>query len=389
LASPNVPPRSAAAELAALLDSPEIQGLIADLQETRWTGRPGYPLRVMVGVMLAKSVYAISTWTRTVRLVAEHAALQAALGCEDGVPSEWACYRFARKLRENGPMIAACIDRVTGELHRRLPNYGRDIAIDASDLPAYANGQRLVSKNGPERERFSDPDASWGHRSAVSTRKGGGFYGYRVHAAVCTATGLPVAWEVATARAHESTFVASLLDAAKARGFAAETLAADKAYDNNRVYAECVERDCQPIIPLRMMADVKRGEHLPPSCEHGPWRFAGSDYKRGAAKWRCPTGECKPASTWVKADRLHPLIPRETLRWRGLYRRRAAIEREFGRLKHEWALLPLRVRGIDRVRLHADLTVLAKLATTLGRARTLSATRMGAARRYSAGGGEG
>ena len=25
-----------------------------------------------------------------------------------------------------------------------------------------------------EREAFSDPDASWGHRSAVSTRKGGG-----------------------------------------------------------------------------------------------------------------------------------------------------------------------------------------------------------------------
>jgi hypothetical protein len=37
-----------------------------------------------------------------------------------------------------------------------------------SDLPAYANGQRFVSKDGPERERFSDPDASWGHRSAPS-----------------------------------------------------------------------------------------------------------------------------------------------------------------------------------------------------------------------------
>jgi hypothetical protein len=54
---------------------------------------------------------------------------------------------------------------------------GRDLAIDASDLPAFANGQGYVSKGGRERERFSDPDASWGHRSAVSTRKGGGFYG--------------------------------------------------------------------------------------------------------------------------------------------------------------------------------------------------------------------
>jgi hypothetical protein len=44
---------------------------------------------------------------------------------------------------------------------------------------------------------------------------------------------------------------------------------------------------------------------------------------------------------------------------------RGAVEREFGRLENDWALSPLRVRGLDRVRLHADLTILAKLACTL------------------------
>jgi len=68
--------------------------------------------------------------------------------------------------------------------------------------------------------------------------------------------------------------------------------------------------------------------------------FAGSDAKRGASKWRCPMGECSPASTWIKADRLHPLDRRGTPRWRALYRQRAAVEREFGNLKHEWALDP-------------------------------------------------
>jgi transposase len=95
------------------------------------------------------------------------------------------------------------------------------------------------------------------------------------------------------------------------------------------------------------------------------------DYGRKATKWRCPTGECKPASRWIKADRLHPLIPRETPRFTALYRRRASVEREFGRLKNEWALAPLRVRGLDRVRLHADLTILAKLACALSRARAV------------------
>jgi hypothetical protein len=49
----------------------------------------------------------------------------------------------------------------------------------------------------------------------------------------------------------------------------------------------------------------------------------------------------------------------------------SAVEREFGRLKHEWALLPLRVRGLERARLHADLTILAKLSWALARARAV------------------
>ena len=71
---------------------------------------------------------------------------------------------------------------------------------------------------------------------------------------------------------------------------------------------------------------------------------------------------------------MFPLIPRDTPRWKALYRRRAAVEREFGRLKHDWALAPLRVRGLDRVRLHADLTILAKLACALSRTRAAAAT---------------
>jgi hypothetical protein len=122
-----VPPRSAASELSRLLDSPEIQRLIADLGATRWTGRPGYPIPSMVGLALAKSIYAIPTWTRTVALVAEHAALQAAIGCEGAVPSVYACYRFAAKLRRFKPLLDACIARVTASLHAEMPEMGRDL----------------------------------------------------------------------------------------------------------------------------------------------------------------------------------------------------------------------------------------------------------------------
>jgi transposase len=98
----------------------------------------------------------------------------------------------------------------------------------------------------------------------------------------------------------------------------------DMGYDNNRVYAECDERGCAAIVPLRR----NQGER-------------------------------------------NVRIPRASDRWRTLYRRRSAVEREFGFLKHHFGLAAIRVRGIERVRLHSDLIMLARLAQALSRARAM------------------
>jgi hypothetical protein len=283
--------------------------------------RRGYGTRTLIGACLVRSIYALQTWTRTSQLIAEHAALAEAVG---GTPSEWACYRFMAKLREHSEALAECVDNIAAQLRRELPGYGVDVAIDASDMPAYANGQRFLYNHGPKRKTYSDADASWGHRSAVSTRKGGGFYGYKLHLAACTQTGLPLAWRVETARRNESLYVAPLLDTLAARGFNVETCTMDKGYDNNRVFEETAERGVVPIVCLR------KGRAIPLTA-----------------------------------------IPYGSNEWKRLYRRRAAVEREFGRLKNEYGLTPLRTRGIDRVRIHADLTMLARLSQALARARAV------------------
>lgn len=321
MAGSTVTRRSVAAEVATILDSPEVTALIAELDALRWTGRRGYGARTMLGACIVKALYALPTWTRVTDLIAEHAGLSDALG---GTPSHWACYRFAVKLRRERAVLASCLDALAASLRAQHPDMGREVAIDASDMPAYANGQRFLYNHGPERQAYSDPDASWGHRSAVSTRKGGGFYGYKIHAAVCAVTGLPLAWQVETGRRNESLYVAPLLDAVRARGFEAETCAMDRGYDNNRVYDECHARGIDPVIPLR------KGRIQPPTP-----------------------------------------IQRGTDKWAELYRRRTSVEREFGRLKHSYGLAFLRVRGIERVRLHADLVMLGRLAQALARSRAV------------------
>jgi hypothetical protein len=171
-----------------------------------------------------------------------------------------------------------------------------------------------------------------------------------------------------------------------------QTAAVDKGYDTQPVHDACRAAGVLPVIPLKASFGVKRGDHKPPTCEHGTWTFAGADFKRGMTKWRCPSGECKPASTWRKTSRLHPLIPRDSKRFGDLYRGRSAVEREFGRLKHEWGLGPLRVHGIEKVQLHADLVILARLASALASAsrsaRGLSIQSLSSGRRRQHGGNQ-
>lgn len=334
MATGKVARRTAVSDVADLLDTPEVEALIVAIDAVGdKRGRKGFGTRALVGACLVKALFALPTWTWVAALIAEHPGLQAKLGAS---PSVWACYRFSTKLRKNHPLLAECIDSVAQALREQYPDFGRDVAIDASDMPAWANGQRYVSQHGPERERFSDPDASWGHRSAVSTRKGGGFYGYKLNLAVCTATGLPLAWRVETARRHESMSVAPLLDALIARGIKPETVAADKGYDAVRVYAEIEARGPDPVIPLKGV----RGKQI-----------------------ALPIGI---------GGRLFPRIPRHSERFRTLYRRRVAVERAFGDLKNHYGLAPLRVRGLERVALHADLTILARLGQALCRAREVA-----------------
>lgn len=119
---------------------------------------------------------------------------------------------------------------------------------------------------------------------------------------------------------------------------------------------------------------MKRGVHRPPECPHGTCTFAGADAKPNRSKCALPTGK---VSARVYVDQGGPpasSCPREVKRWKSLYRGRAAVEREVVRLKSEWSLLPLRVRGSSGVRVHADLTILAKVACALSRARAVPLT---------------
>ena len=136
---------------------------------------------------------------------------------------------------------------------------GQTVAIDGSDMPAYANGHKHVGNlNGPLRTRFADPDAGWGHRSSISTRKGGAFYGFKLHMAICTQTELPLAWTVRTAAESEQEMVPPCWTRSPLAGSRPES-PCWTSYDARLIYEACEGRDMRPVIPLKMTAAVPAG----------------------------------------------------------------------------------------------------------------------------------
>ena len=95
-------------------------------------------------------------------------------------------------------------------------------------------------------------------------------------------------------------------------------MAMETGYDNNRVYAESRRRLATPVVPLR-------GPRRPASPSRSWWAGGCSRASPGTLS-RSPT--CTVAA--------------------------ASVERELGRLKHDYALAPLRVGRLTRVQLHAQ-----------------------------------
>lgn len=341
------------------------------------TGRRGYDVEVKLACLFVMHLQNIPCVTRLIHFLRGNAKMQEACGIKpgSGVPSEDAIYRFRKRLIEFGYMhelTQALVDFVK----QQNPDFGTDVAVDSTDVDAWCNKFR-------KREDLRDPDANWGKRLDTKGNHDETYLGYKVHMMVCADTELPVAWTVTPA--NSSDFTQAIPVFAKAAGdhdwFSPRHGLMDRGYDDQKIH-RALEEDfgCHPIIPLRDMKTIKDDlvdSQGRPYCEEGSWKWIGTDYSRKRSKWVCP-GTCdKPylcagqsnqrtCHLNLKDDyRKHSLVPRDTKKFRDLYNKRTAVEREFSRLKDQFMLGSLRVQGIDKATLHFELAIATRLTTHL------------------------
>jgi transposase len=409
--------------LVLVLQTINAERLLHILQGRNDVGRTGYHARVLWAALIAGVIYRIPSIAELRRHLLSNPYLRFVCGMDSAakVPSESTFSRFLTRLVEHEDMLNQCIDDLVQRFATLAPGFGEAVVVDSTDIHAYARDRKSAEV---------DPDATWGAKSskeATSKRskqakplggvsRGGQnsgkdktkdkywWFGYKLHLLVDAKYELPIAAILTTAKEADTTQLKPLLQKRDALlpETALKLCVGDGAYDSQSNIVLITGRGALPIIPLN-----PGNEKEPPGiantlgtplCPIGlPMTFWGRDGHY--LKYRCPQksgllcclvehkgiSRCSTSDYGlvVKLDmrddpRRYVPVPRETKKWRRLYRLRTAVERVNSRLKDNLILDELRVRGKCKVAARVGLNLLVMLAIAVAMAER---NRLGDCRR--------
>lgn len=375
------------ADLPHILALADHEPLLDALRQYNRTGRPPYSVAAMWRAILTKYLLGLRYNSELIDLLRSNSTVYRLCGFTRGLPSPSIISRFVKRLTHHQDLVDDAIRGLVNKLADviKAPRVGHTLAIDSTDIPAWVNTQRRP---------FSDPDAEWGYRTDPSAPDGKGmFYGYKLHL-ICDANyGIPLAHEIRPANDNDSPTLPCLVDKALAShpGLKPRYLAADKGYDALTNYRHLDQRCIIPVIPLRNTDKEGLYDQLGrPLCfGNQPMEYIRTDPE--GHLFRCPQEGCRLKDKvgmtlycdiehheTLEGDALRKVgrLPRTTLRWKRLYRQRTSVERAFRSLKHSRLLTQNRFRGLDKVRLHTSLSLMAYCATMLARVEAGQMDRM-------------
>ncbi len=310
LAYSQVPP--IVSELEAIFEALPDETLLKALCIKRRTGRPRVPARILWRCHLVRYVLALPSVSTLIRTLQDNPFICQACGIEspDQIPSQPTFSRFLTVLSKSpyANMVREVSREMVRQCYERLPSFGERLAVDSTDIKAWAN---------KGRKHNTDPDATWSVKSSVGNLKKF-WLGYKGHLLVDIDYELPIALTVTTANVHDTKGATRVLRQAR------------------RTYGK--------FGPLVVTADAGYS----------------SDALRRLIKHQYG------AEPYIKAPRGHKkALAQETAEFKMAYNTRVAVEHCFSRLKEHRALNDVRVRRLPKVRLHCFLSLLILQAQAL------------------------
>jgi transposase len=300
-----------ARQLEALFNTIPEDDLLRALK-VYYAGRCGYTYRVLWRTYVAMAVLNLPSFAALIRTLENNPYIAQACGIAspDAIPSKCAYSRFLRKLEE--PRYVVCVKKIMRALTRQcyevFPDFGKSVAIDATDLKAWSNGSKT---------KKSDPDAGWVIKADTNGMRKF-VWGYKMHLMVDTALEIPIAVNITTGNVADIRQATPLLSQAR------------------KIYS--------------------KSYHHYVICDAG---YSSGQLRRTIKRhWA--------ARAVIKAPKNQKrFLPQETPEWQLIYNRRTAVERVFGRMKDHRRLNKITVRRLNKVTVHSLLPVIVTQAVAL------------------------
>lgn len=200
-----------------LIDWPAVEAVAAPVYASP-TGRPAYPVLVMIKAALLQHWYGLSD-PGLEEALGDRLSFRrfAGLGLEDGTPDHSTISRFRKQLVAHD-LATALFEEITGQLERAGLMVKQGTLIDASLVAAQA---KVPSPSaGPGAASKTDPDADW------TRQYGKSHFGYKIHIAVDQRSQLIRRARLTSAKVYESLVADDLIMGDE------KAVYADKAYEH-------------------------------------------------------------------------------------------------------------------------------------------------------------
>jgi len=409
--------------------------LLEGLRSQRGRGRNDYPVHVLWGVVLLTHLLRHTSTDSCLGELGRNQGLRRLIGIESEkkVPKKWNVSRFLDVLGAEPHLtrVREIFDRVIEKLGRGVPDLGRDTAGDSTWL----HGRRKSSAAAVKTEEAEGLPQACGGRKEYKDDQGQvtkvvEWFGYKLHLLVDVKHEVALAYQVTSTKAGDGETLPSLLRQSQNNlpEKRIQTLAYDKAADDNHVHRLLSKARIKPLIQNRSLWKEEHEKMLPghngtsnvvydeagtlhcydrtsqPMVRH-QMAYIGYEPGRGTIKYRCPArhegwecpndAQCNAGKKYGKTVRVDrtidlrrfPAIPRATKKFERLYKGRTSVERVNARLKLFWGVDDGNITGARRFAaqvgvvmvVHAGLALL--LAATPRRRGTLGKTRLSAIQR--------
>ncbi len=183
------------------LNLSSIRGFLTSLYHREGAGRKPYNPVSMLKAQVLKYLWRVPSDRRLSLLLKRNKQVARACGFKQRTPSHGLFTQFRHRLGKDG------YEKVFSILLKQLLKHrtvkGEVVAVDGTAIKAYSQ-RSLDNKTGK-----SDPEAR------VGRARRGFILGYKVHAACCTGSELPLAFMVASCNMNEKLFTKPLLEKLK------------------------------------------------------------------------------------------------------------------------------------------------------------------------------